>query len=268
VLFAGDASYDPRNYLGFGETDLVPTRLIDTQFMETASDDWFADFNDDGLAEMMIGRLPARTEQESAVMAGKLISYDGSSPSPDVLLVADRNDGFNFEAASLALKALLPPAVRASEVFRGRLDDATAKSLLLEAINRGQKIVNYAGHGSTDAWRGSLLTSDDARGLYNSDRLSLFVMMNCLNGYFHDVARDSLGEALLKAEKGGAVAAWGSSGMTMPDGQAALNQELYRQLFDSRLTLGEAIRKAKEAIGDNDIRRTWILLGDPTMHMR
>ena len=26
VLFIGDASYDPKNYLGFGETDLVPTR--------------------------------------------------------------------------------------------------------------------------------------------------------------------------------------------------------------------------------------------------
>ena len=60
--------------------------LIDTQFGETASDDWFADFNDDGLAEMMIGRLPARTAHETAAMAGKLISYDGSTPSLDVLL--------------------------------------------------------------------------------------------------------------------------------------------------------------------------------------
>jgi len=61
--------------------------LIDTQFGETASDDWFADFNDDGLAEMMIGRLPARTAHETAAMAG--------NPSLDVLLVADRNDRFN-----------------------------------------------------------------------------------------------------------------------------------------------------------------------------
>jgi hypothetical protein len=32
--------------------------------------------------------------------------------------------------------------------------------------------------------------------------------------------------------------------------------------------LGEAMRKAKQAVGDTDVRRTWILFGDPTMQMR
>ncbi len=36
VLLAGDASYDPKNYLGFGDLDVVPTKLLDTTFMETA----------------------------------------------------------------------------------------------------------------------------------------------------------------------------------------------------------------------------------------
>ena len=58
ALMIGDASFDARNYLGAGDFDLVPTKLVDTEFMETASDDWFADFNADGLAEMAIGRLP------------------------------------------------------------------------------------------------------------------------------------------------------------------------------------------------------------------
>jgi hypothetical protein len=40
VMLAGDASFDPKNYLGFGDSDLVPTKLIDTQYLETASDDW------------------------------------------------------------------------------------------------------------------------------------------------------------------------------------------------------------------------------------
>ena len=45
VLLVGDATFDPRNYLGVGEDDFVPTYLIDTQLLETASDDWFADFD-------------------------------------------------------------------------------------------------------------------------------------------------------------------------------------------------------------------------------
>src|SRR5262249_45821209 len=52
VLFAGDACHDPRNYLGFGDFDLVPTRLVDTDYMETSSDDWFTDFNSDGIGEI------------------------------------------------------------------------------------------------------------------------------------------------------------------------------------------------------------------------
>ena len=266
VLFAGDASYDPRNYLGFGKTDLVPTRLIDTRFMETASDDWFADFNNDGLAEISIGRLVARTAEEATLMVNKLIRYDQSKPSEEALLVADRNDGFNFEAASLAIEPLLI-GLRATEVFRSRADDETAKNLVIEALNRGQKIVNYAGHGSVDRWRGGLLTSNDATVLENS-RLTLFVMMTCLNGYFQDVAFDSLGESLMKDGRGGAVAVWASSGMTTPDGQALIDEEFYRQLSDGRATIGEAIRKAKTATGDPDIRRTWILLGDPSMRVK
>jgi len=39
-------SLDPRNYLGFGHLDLVPTKIVPTSTLMTASDDWFSDFND------------------------------------------------------------------------------------------------------------------------------------------------------------------------------------------------------------------------------
>ena len=45
VLLVGDASFDPRNYLGLGNQDFLPTKLLDTAYMETASDDWFVDFD-------------------------------------------------------------------------------------------------------------------------------------------------------------------------------------------------------------------------------
>ena len=43
LLLAGDASYDPRGYLGGAEKDLVPTQLVHTAFSGwTASDVWYA----------------------------------------------------------------------------------------------------------------------------------------------------------------------------------------------------------------------------------
>jgi hypothetical protein len=96
------------------------------------------------------------------------------------------------------------------------------------------------------------------------------VMMTCLNGYFHDPALDSLGESLMKAERGGAVAVWASSGLTLPTDQALMNQELYRLIFsgDRSFTLGEAVIRSKAKVTDMDIRRTWVLFGDPTMRLK
>jgi hypothetical protein len=266
VLFAGDASYDARNYLGLGDFDFVPTRLVDTAYMETASDDWFADFNDDGLPELATGRLPARTEEELSQSVAKILRADSSSTARAVTLVADRNDGFDFEEASRNVGSLVPKAYEVGEIFRSRTDDETARRMVIERLNRGQRLVNYVGHGSVNQWRGGLLSAAEARNLTNKS-LPVFVMMNCLNGYFHDAVQDSLAEALLKA-RGGAVALWASTGLTSPSEQARMNEELYRLLFGkkaSALKLGEVTRKAKAAVGDADVRRSWVLLGDPTM---
>jgi len=269
VLFAGDASLDPKNYLGLGDSDFVPTRLIDTDFMETSSDDWFTDFNGDGVADIPTGRLPVRTAEELGSIVSKIVRYDQLSPSDEALFVADASDGFDFEHTTAELISLIPTDLRITQVYRGRLDPEKARGSLLEALYRKQFLVNYVGHGSVNQWRGNLLTTDDALALRN-EHLPMFVMMTCLNGYFHDAALDSLGESLLKAERGGAVAVWASSGMTMPEDQALLNKELYRLLFnrDSALTLGEAVMRAKSSSLSFDVRRTWILLGDPAMKLK
>jgi len=36
--------------------------------METASDDWMVDFNNDGMPQMAIGRLPVRTAEEATAV--------------------------------------------------------------------------------------------------------------------------------------------------------------------------------------------------------
>jgi hypothetical protein len=271
ALLVGDASLDPKGYLGFGDSDFVPTKLIDTRLMETASDDWFADFTGGGSAEMAIGRLPVRTTEEAAAMIAKILGYDGSEAVDSVMLVADSNEDFDFGSLNAGLKSAIPRNVMVREIDRGR-DGAAAEGELISGLDQGQKIVNYVGHGSVDQWRGRLLTSDSARDLTNSRHLPLFVMMTCLNGYFQDAALESLAESLMKTERGGAVAVWASSGMTAPTGQSVLNQEMFRLVLNSAssgsLTLGEATVKAKSAASDIDIRRTWILFGDPTMKLR
>jgi hypothetical protein len=93
--------------------------------------------------------------------------------------------------------------------------------------------------------------------------------MDCLNGFFHDVYTQSLAESLLLAPKGGAVAVWASSGFTGAASQATMDQSLLRIISQNPATpLAEAIRNAKLGIVDPDVRRTWILFGDPGMQLQ
>jgi hypothetical protein len=269
VLLVGDASLDPRNYLGMGDLDFVPTKLVDTVYMETASDDWFVDLNSDGLPEIAVGRLPVQTKEEAAVVVSKIVGYEKSGKKSEALLVSDINDGFDFEGASEEIRAFLPSSLMVRKIYRGEFSsDAQANGVLLSAINQGPLLVNFIGHGSIEIWRG-ILSSDDAEGLINGMQLPFFVNMTCLNGYFQDPYSETLGEALIKAKGGGAIAIWASSGLTEPDKQALMNKEIIKLLFGrDSLTLGEATAKAKKVVSDQDIRKTWILFGDPATRLK
>jgi hypothetical protein len=275
VLLVGDASYDPRNYLGLGDYDLVPTKLVDTAYFETASDDWFVDFNNDGLPEMAMGRLPVQTAEEAAIIVSKIVGYERSATKREALLVSDkveRSDDFDFERASEEVRGLLPSFLLVRKIYRSQFSsDAQARQELINGINQGPLLVNFIGHGSIGIWNG-VLTSEDVEYLTNIG-LPFFVGMSCLNGHFQDIYMDSLAEALMKAPQGGAVAVWASSGLTEPDKQAVMNKELIKLLFfntngGQSLTLGEATAKAKASVSDQDIRRTWILFGDPTTRLK
>ena len=73
----------------------------------------------------------------------------------------------------------------------------------------------------------------------------------------------------MRAPNGGAVAAFASSGLTTTPGQREMELELYRQLYATQvIPVGDAIKIAKTASTDIDVRRTWIFFGDPLMKIR
>jgi len=274
LVLAGDASVDPRNYLGFGFFDFVPTRIVPTAELKTASDDWFSDFNNTGLATIATGRLPARSASDAQLIVSKIVGYATSAPggwSNQALLVADTDDpGVSFTQAAQSVQKLLPSTFTATNVFVGALGTTTARQNLLDGINSGQLVVNYNGHGSVQVWSsGNLFDDTMAASLTNGGKLPLFVMMNCLNGFFHDVYTQSLAESLMLAQSGGAVAVWASSGLTGPAPQFQMDDRFTQTLFSQTAqALGDAVLRAKSAISDIDVRRTFILFGDPAMQLR
>jgi hypothetical protein len=270
VLLLGDASIDPRNYLNRGAVDYVPTKLVATTYQKTASDDWFTDFNSDGIADIPVGRIPVRTPEEAALVIGKITSRGTPSGgwSKTALFVADTPVDYDFGAVAASLTKLLPSSMTSQTIDFSKT--GSPRSDVVNAMNSGSLVATYIGHASIEMWAENVFLSSDASALTNGSRLPVVIAMNCLNGYFHDVFSESLAEALLKAPNGGAVAVWASSTLTQPDQQAVMGRALFQQLFrtDVNLTLGDAVTRAKVAATDPDVRKSWILFGDPTMKLR
>jgi hypothetical protein len=271
VLLLGDASFDARNYLDTGAFDFVPTKQVATTLLKTASDDWFTDFNNDGIADIPVGRIPVRTADEAALVIGKIASRGTPSGAwaRNALFVADFAPDFDFGSVAVSLSKLLPPSITSQTIDFAHT--TSPHNDIMTAMNNGSLIATYVGHGSVEIWADYVFTSSDASTLTNGSRLPVVIALDCLNGLFHDVYTESLAEALLKAPNGGAVGVWASSSLTQPDQQARMGSELFSQLFRSgneSLTLGEAVARAKVVATDPDVRKSWIFFGDPTMKLR
>ena len=288
VMLMGDASTNPKNYPNssgqqFGYWNMVPTRQVNTLFLETGSDDALADFNNDGLAEIPIGRISARTEAEVAIMLNKTILWENSvgpaSFDRGALFAFDQPEGYDFAAMSDRLMSNLPGSMPTVRVKRADPDTATAHNAVMSALNAGKYIVNYTGHGNAGSWGDvNFFGKADVPLLTNSSAPSVFTSLSCLNAYFITPREDpnpnfdstSLAEKLVRAPNGGAVAMWASTGETTPDVQEIMGQRFLAQFTSGNLVrIGDLINDSKTQIaGGTDVRLSWALLGDPMLKMR
>lgn len=275
ILLIGDSTYDPKNYTGAGNFNFVPTKLVDTIYGEAPSDDTLADFNDDGLAEIAVGRSPARSSADVTQLFNKTKTFEQTSAhgfDRGFIFASDAPVGWDFAATSNRLRDLLPAGTSSVMVNTA---DTNAKARLISEMNNGRFFINYAGHGASSLWgyySPKLFDKTDAAALTNGNNLSVFTLLTCLNGYFvaPNVANESLAEVLLKAQNGGAVAVWASTGETTPDIQEIMATRFYQQLsLGNMKRLGDLTNDAKATINaGRDVRLSWVLLGDPTLKVR
>jgi hypothetical protein len=277
VLFIGDATRDPKNYSGGGYFNYIPTKMVVTIFTETGSDETLADFDDDGLAEMAVGRVPARLTSEVDTVFQKTTNWEanlGSDPmSRGALFAIDQFDAMNnidFAAINGRIMGQLPEGVTTTVVSR---TDANAQANLIAAFNTGKYIVNYTGHGATGTWAAtSFFSTSNVNSLTNHNSESIVTMLTCLNGYFIFPVGTGLAERLLFHTNGGAAVTWASTGQTSPDVQEIMAKRFYLKIGEGNIPrIGDLVKDAKTVIvgpNDTDVRRSWALLGDPMLKVR
>lgn len=269
IILFGDASFDRRDFLGFGDRDRVPTMLIDSQYQKTASDDWFVDFDRDKRADLSIGRLPARTAEEAEALVNKLLAYDKVGDAQwkkRALILTDKG----LAASHERLLKMIPESWQSESVLYDPASVESGRTTLLELLDKGVGLINFMGHGSVGIWAQgeSLLDEKQAYKLANGERLPFVIAASCLNGFFQDLYVDSIAEQLTLAPNGGAIGTFAFSGMGMPWEHGLLSEKLIERLSTDRdVTLGDAIRESKNKWG-TAYRLNWIFLGDPSMRLK
>ena len=280
LLLAGDASYDPRGYLGGAEQDLVPTQLVHTAFSGwTASDVWYAlpDDSAEALPALAVGRLPAQTAEQLATMVAKTLEYESGDRTAtwrhDALVVADNDEPGFAEAAKAFGDQLTGYQARAITVEG---DGSGTRQELAQAFAQGTGLLGYFGHGSVELWaQEKILAVDDVAKLTNREKLPIVFTVTCLSGLFQHPIKPSLGETLVRAKNGGAVAALVPSSAAVLTDQRVLAQGLAVALgasagTDGPKTLGDAVLAAQQSLtnasgGVREVLLTFNLLGDPTL---
>ena len=262
VLLAGAATYDPRGWLGQPELDQVPTVTVQTKIQEAASDDALVTFDPTAGPALAIGRLPLSSPAEMDAAVAKILGRRLASHDDQLLLARDRDGIITFSAASAEVEAVLA-GWKTQEFARGP-DDAANHAALLDALHAGPVVVDYQGHGNEDVWSARMLSTADVDALAGTGSSALFVAATCLNAYFVDIGRESLGAALLRTPGGGAWGIWASSAYTVPTEHPLFSKTVLSAVLNEGLTLGEATLKAKQGVTDPDVRSTFHLLGDPS----
>jgi len=136
-------------------------------------------------------------------------------------------------------------------------------------------MVSYIGHASPEFWSFEfLLHKDSIETFTNFNKLSFFVPMTCLEGYFIHPSPpgsnfSSLGEMVVRAPGKGALASWSPTGLGVAVGHDILEKSLFEAIFFNDIAqLGPATTLAKYDLYANglayrELIDTYLLFGDP-----
>jgi Peptidase family C25 len=234
---------------------------------EIATDNWYADLDDDGAPDLAVGRLSVSTPGELVRLIDKTIAYErNNTPGAwrrRIDLVASVGGFGNVadtaieQSARTLLTGCLPAAYETHVTYGSCAspfcpDPRLFRETLVGRWREGCLFWIYLGHGQAHAvdrlhlFDGShpILETADVPRLRSAGAPPVAIFLACYAGAY-DAAGGCLGEELLRAEAG-SVAVLAGSRLTMPYGMACLGYELMEAAFAERQpTLGRVLRSAK-----------------------
>ncbi|MDH3623753.1 MAG: C25 family cysteine peptidase [Myxococcales bacterium] len=276
VLLLGDGTLDYRNLMGIGPGAIAP-RMVQTKGGLYASDALLGDLDDDGLADVAVGRIPAQTLDEAvaafeAVQTYQELEFDDFGLA--ALMISGMNRGANFAGAIDDLQQMFPPALETRSIRVDTVGVEQARDDLAIDLQRAPFWMHYTGHGGLDRF--------DDQGVLKSEDIPtlrpllppIVTGMTCATSRFELPGTDSLAEHMVDPANAFAIASWGPSGLTMSHDAAMLGEAFATKLFsDDGATprLGDlvvALHQEPAPAYNPDALAVYVLLGDPALRLK
>jgi len=147
-------------------------------------------------------------------------------------------------------------------------------SMVTNAVNEGRGLMNYTGHGSTNAWSTTGFSSSNVDALTNVGMHPWIVSVACINGEYHGPTcfAESWLRATHNGEPTGAVLAYMSSINQSWAPPMSAQDEIVDLLCAESYTkcgvlcmAGSCLMIDEYGSGGEDMMDTWIVFGDPTL---
>jgi hypothetical protein len=250
-----------------GDVEYVPTHISDNFSFDDpiATDNWYACVSgDDQIPDVMLGRLPAKNLNELTVMVDKIIQYEQNPIYGDwannALLMLGTVDYLAEGLIDARDNYLIPSGFNINEI--SGLDGDNSNDVISE-LNKGQYILDYAGHGYIDGWE--IFTKQDIPKLKNDGMLPAIFSLACSTGHFDHPDRDSIAEVFVKS-KNGAIAFFGASRLASA---SSVGFSLSRAIAGDHIyTLGEIVMSTKlQLLAYSNDLELYNLLGDPALDL-
>jgi hypothetical protein len=303
ALLFGSGSYDYKGILG-SRSSFVPTwQTLESRddLGSYSSDDFYAKFGASNALSIALGRIASRSSSEAQTVVDKIIRYEGSSVrdgwkmrilfigddawTPEGGEIGDRTI-HSDQTETLASTAFTPDAIERKKIYiaeyptvnssQGRRKP-TAYQDIIDDINRGALIVNFAGHGNPNVWAHERIfeVGTSIPQLVNNNRLAVFFLATCNFSQFDNPKSYTGAEVLMNRANGGAIGVISATRKVFAGGNAALNQGTYRRMF-TRDAFGRvvverpatALMLFKNTSGNGSNDQKFFFMGDPAMRLQ
>lgn len=307
LLLFGDGAYDNRGLTQEwkNQQSLLKNMLLTYQSENSldidsyTTDDYFGFLKDNTetfyapTAELClgIGRFPIRTNAEAKAAVDKVVNYtsdaswgdwktnlcfmadDGSNADKYTTLHMDQSnqltDIVNTNRPEFNISKLFFDAYKKDRTG-GNASYPDVKNALQKQLKNGVFLLNYTGHGGTEALSDEkvITKSDIVQASY--EHLPLWITATCDFTRF-DAMTTSAGEEVFLNEKSGGIALYTTTRVVMPGPNFRLNKALIEHLFaplsGKRYTLGEVMKETKlsSTLRNDANKLNFVLIGDPAL---